>query len=213
MAYIHEDDSNGEAYRSRLVITTAQDEGTGYAELRERLGDEEVDRMLRKRELMQHPRPLDDSERAVAAAALAPVLADLAATGAAALQVRHESHDDPTDDGFSALVSEADGTGYGGVWIPLDASPAERVRRAADDLQEQEIEKRAAAGRSAVWPECPDHPDTHPLDPALDETDTPIWRCPRSARTITPIGQLALPYRPGPPTHGRPRPRQRGDAT
>jgi hypothetical protein len=55
-------------------------------------------------------------------------------------------------------------------------------------IQEWEIEELAAAGRSATWPECCDHPNSHPLQPRLDDENTAVWRCPRSGRVISAIG-------------------------
>lgn len=34
-------------------------------------------------------------------------------------------------------------------------------------------------GEPAVWPRCPDHPDTHPLE-AVVVDGTAVWVCPKS---------------------------------
>ena len=73
----------------------------------------------------------------------------------------------------------------GAVGTPADA---EQVARLADQVQEWEIEELAAVGRSATWPECPDHPNSHPLQPGLSDQDTAVWRCPRSGRVISEVG-------------------------
>jgi len=66
---------------------------------------------------------------------------------------------------------------------------AERVTRLAEQFQEWEIEELAAAGRPATWPECRDHPNSHPLEPVLNES-TAAWRCPRTGQMICAIGAL-----------------------
>jgi len=58
-----------------------------------------------------------------------------------------------------------------------------------DPVQEWAIEAHWHAGKSASWPECPDHPRSHPLTPVLRE-DSPVWTCPRTGRLICGVGQL-----------------------
>ena len=66
---------------------------------------------------------------------------------------------------------------------------ASRVVFVADTFQEAIVEELCARSRPATWPECPDHPDSHPLAPTmLGETAT--WVCPRTERPISEIGQL-----------------------
>jgi len=77
-----------------------------------------------------------------------------------------------------------------GIWIPLSSPAAERVAELAGQLQEWEVEELCAAGRPATWPECPEHPDSHPLEPVLDEAGTAVWRCPRSGQVICAIGAV-----------------------
>jgi hypothetical protein len=64
------------------------------------------------------------------------------------------------------------------------------VVRLAGDVQEWEIEELAAAGQPATWPECPGHPDAHPLEPFVDRGNVAVWRCPRAGRVIGEIGTL-----------------------
>jgi hypothetical protein len=51
---------NTGAYRSSFFIQGSPEETAHFAALRQRLGDEAIDRMLRSRELRRHPRPLTD---------------------------------------------------------------------------------------------------------------------------------------------------------
>jgi hypothetical protein len=185
----HNDDS--EAFVSAFFLAGSPEEARHLAALRERFGDEMVDRLQRSRELILHPRPLADSERGVIRAAFAPVLRDLRATGAIVPEVREEAHDDRTAEAVSAWVTSGDGSGMG-VWVSLADSPAERVAQLAEQLQEWEVEQLCWAGRSATWPECPEHPGSHPLEPVV-AGGIAVWRCPRSQRAAGTIGGLELP--------------------
>jgi hypothetical protein len=67
-------------------------------------------------------RPLNDAERAVAEAALAPVLADLRATSASlTLEVHYESHAEPDSESVMVRLAGSEGKVHMGVWIPLEA--------------------------------------------------------------------------------------------
>jgi ABC-type uncharacterized transport system ATPase subunit len=65
--------------------------------------------------------------------------------------------------------------------------PADRLADIAQQLQEWELEELAAAGRPATWPECPKHPDSHPLSPRVRD-GVAVWSCPRTGRTEYAIG-------------------------
>ncbi|MHB1433828.1 MAG: hypothetical protein ACYCVZ_17160 [Streptosporangiaceae bacterium] len=118
---------------------------------------------------LHEPLRLSDSEREAVRQALHLILRDMRASGAIVLDYR-EDH-----------------------WSKLDGSPAERVAQIAGRLQEWEMEELWKARRPTDWPECPDHPGTHPLDPDVNDNDVAIWRCPRSRREMSPIGQLGSP--------------------
>ena len=51
------------------------------------------------------------------------------------------------------------------------------------------MEELAAAGRPATWPECPGHPDSHPLSPEAREGEA-AWCCPVSGQVVCSIGTL-----------------------
>ena len=131
-------------------------------------------------------RPLTEDERARLRETLAPVLRDIQASGAIPPIIREETPDPVGDEFVSVMLWSADGTGAG-VHVPAGPAVAERVARLADQVQEWEIEELVAAGRPAVWPECPDHPDSHPLEPVAD-AETAVWRCPRAGRVISQVG-------------------------
>ncbi len=163
------------------------------AALRERFGEEMADRFRRDRELMRHPRPLTETERKVIRKAIAPVLRDLQVSGAIVPDVRDEAHADEGRDGREGVHAwiKVDGSSGWDVWTPTEeSSPAEQVWWLADQVQEWEIDELWRAGRSATWPECPEHPGSHPLEPDIDGAGTAVWRCPRSERAICAIGAL-----------------------
>jgi hypothetical protein len=74
--------------------------------------------------------------------------------------------------------------------VALAQSAAERVAGLAEQVQEWEVEALAGAGRPATWPECPAHPASHPLEPAVSADGAATWRCPRSGLAVGAIGAL-----------------------
>jgi hypothetical protein len=178
------------AYGSFFHLVGSPEEATHLAALRERFGDEMVDGMQRVRALHEHPRPLTEHDRAVLQEAAAPVLRDMAASGAIVLDIREEAHDDRGAEAVCAWVRGFDGLRGMGISVRLAGSPAERVAELADQLQEFEVEDLWLAGRSATWPECPEHPNSHPLESAVDR-NIAVWRCPRTRAVICAIGHWA----------------------
>jgi hypothetical protein len=57
-----------------------------------------------------------------------------------------------------------------------------------DVVQEEVIEELWRQGRSASWPECPEH-GGHPMDSVIDDGRL-LWRCPRDPAIAVPIGGL-----------------------
>jgi len=135
------------------------------------------------------------------AACLAPVLRDLAAAGVPAPEIR----DEPWylgPDALTAVAYSPDGSGLGIRVLP-GVPFADQVAVLADQFQGWAVEVRRAAGMSGLWPECPVHPNSHPLRTDVD-TDTDngigagidtasgraVWRCPESGRIVSAIGEL-----------------------
>jgi hypothetical protein len=115
------------------------------------------------------------------------VLADIRATGTAEPEV--EDNDWVNDaDQASATIRWPDGTGTG-ISVMVDWPLSERIALLADKFQEDIVGELNSLGRSAVWPECPDHPNSHPLKPQ-DLDGTAMWLCPRTERPIASIGSL-----------------------
>jgi hypothetical protein len=161
--------------------------------MRARFGDDVVDDLQHSWERMRHPRPLTAGEREVIQKATAPVLRDLEVTGAIVPEILYQSSHDDSRDGREGVSTDIGrGGGHGGdVWTPTEeTSSAEQMWWAAYELQEWEIHELWEAGRPATWPECPQHPDTHPLEPDIDAGDTAVWRCPRTQRVVCAIGAL-----------------------
>jgi hypothetical protein len=119
--------------------------------------------------------------------ALAPVLADL--TTATAFAPEFRDVDWPVK-GSVAIMLYLPGAGGAGVSISSGADRTDQVVSLADQVQDWAVEALWNAGRSPVWPECPLHPDSHPLR-AIARSGAAIWACPVSQDEISPIGSFA----------------------
>jgi hypothetical protein len=125
---------------------------------------------------------------AVLSETLEIVLGDLTATTALAPRIVDREWDDlPGRAG--AFVYAEDGSGQG-IAVTVDNDQGARQAELADQIQEWAVEELNRLGKPAVWPECPEHPDSHPLDPVYDGTHA-VWRCPKTGHTVSPIGELA----------------------
>jgi hypothetical protein len=117
---------------------------------------------------------------------MAPILRDLAATGAPLPEVVDGSWSE-SDLQPSAWLRIADGDRIAvSVWLP--ESPEQRIASLADRVQEGIVELLWPSG--STWPECPEHPDAHPLAAAVF-MNQPWWTCPKSGARIALIGELA----------------------
>ena len=87
------------------------------------------------------------------------------------------------------VIYAPDGSGQGLV-PPLGGTPAQRLAHLAEQVQEWAVEALWSAGEPAVWPHCPDHPDTHPLEAAVVD-GTAMWVCPRGGTARTPRAAFA----------------------
>lgn len=72
-----------------------------------------------------------------------------------------------------------------GIHLPYRGDDISRLTQIADQVQDWAVEERWKRGESAVWPECPAHPDSHPLRPVDG-----AWHCPKSGERIAAIGGL-----------------------
>jgi len=110
--------------------------------MRETLGEEGFAGLQRSWELGQTPRPLTDTERAVLRRVVAPLLADLAASGLPVPDIRAEAHEE-REESVCGWIQGPDGTGEGICWTPRRPSRAvpgtapvpEEPAANTDDLQ------------------------------------------------------------------------------
>ncbi|MBL1097108.1 hypothetical protein [Streptomyces coffeae] len=121
------------------------------------------------------------------AAALEPVLRDLRATCAVQPVVR-EGRGEGDDGEDIVWLHDADGSGVGIVlWPGLGA--AERLAQVAEQASDWAVEALCAALKPAVWPECPAHPDSHPLEAGV-RGGVVRWSCPRTGQPVALVGEL-----------------------
>jgi hypothetical protein len=121
------------------------------------------------------------------AGALAPVFADVTATGAPVPRV--------VDDGWAAdpgsataMLWSGDGSHGAGISVALDRPRPEQVRQVADMVQDWVIDE--LWGTTATnWPRCPHHPTTHPLQPVVRD-GAARWSCPRDGTAVAVVGTL-----------------------
>ena len=121
--------------------------------------------------------------------AMAPLLRDLAVSGELAPELADRSWDDDQDV-VSGFIYQPGLGGRWGIRVQVTWPEADRVVNLADQVQEWAVEALWTAARSATWPECPEHPNSHPLTPAVDGAGAAVWRCPTSNRAVSAIGDL-----------------------
>ena len=118
--------------------------------------------------------------------ALAPVLADLRATGAPVPWLQES--DWPADaHRAGAMLWSRDGSGQG-VAVTRGRPPAEQMAEVADRVQEWAVEDLWGTAPTN-WPCCPHHPTTHPLEVRLEDAAA-WWICPRSGIRVSVVGTL-----------------------
>jgi hypothetical protein len=91
------------------------------------------------------------------------------------------------DTGMYISISE---TEFAFVRMETDGSPAEQLAALADDLADWLVEQLPSIGHPAVWPPCPQHVNTHPLEAQVINDDA-VWVCPRDETVVAAIGSLA----------------------
>ena len=116
--------------------------------------------------------------------ALDLVVRDLRRTGGITLRLLDEPVDN--DPAYESLWMLSGRTARTGLLVPLDLAEPERLVHVADQVQEFVLEELGRLGLPATWPECPEHPGSHPLTPRLG----PCWVCPKSGDAIAAIGEL-----------------------
>jgi len=122
--------------------------------------------------------------------ALAPVLQDLRTCGAPVPEVRDNQWSDFPGQA-TAMLHDVDGTAQGVFAMAAESLP-ERIASVADQVQEWAVEALWRAGRPASWPECPEHPGSHPLAAAVQH-DRAVRVCPKTRHLVGDIGRLSTP--------------------
>ncbi len=121
------------------------------------------------------------------AEALGPVLRDLASSGSVLPEVRDDQWSDFAGQATAMLFSPG-GSGQGVSAMTSEPLP-ERIASVADQVQEWAVEELCSVGRPTNWPQCPQHPGSHPLS-AVVRQDRAVWCCPRTGYLAAGIGQL-----------------------
>jgi hypothetical protein len=102
------------------------------------------------------------------------------------------------------VVEDGSLAGGQGVYVMAGRPSAQQVVELAEQVVDWAVEALWGSGRSAIWPECPVHPNTHLLDPTVVDGRA-VWQCPKDDIVIGAIGALrgqkAAPPRRGPGRH------------
>jgi hypothetical protein len=167
------------------------------AEVEREIGPEAAEATRRSWLLARNPRALTAAERSELRANLEPILRDMRNSGAIVPDVIEEAHDDLGPEYVHAWIrlpesSGSPDTAAQDIRVHVDLPFPERLADLADQLQDWEVEELFAAGRPPTWPECPEHPDSHPLAPQA-RSDQAAWCCPASGHVISTIGALGPP--------------------
>lgn len=120
--------------------------------------------------------------------ALALVVRDLSATCAVRVTVGEEADFMGAGEDV-VMVYASDGSGCG-VSVAEYQSAAEQLADVADQVQGWVVEELCARLMPAVWPECPAHPDTHPLRAGVVK-GVAVWSCPKTGQVVRPIGPVS----------------------
>ena len=123
----------------------------------------------------------------VLATAMAEVMRDLVDTSGLRPRVADDQWSDVPGQ-ITATLSGLDGSGQG-IYVLAGAPLPVRIASLADQVQDWAVEELWREGRPATWPECPQHPGSHPLATAVDG-ERAVWRCPKSDRVFAEIGSL-----------------------
>ncbi|GGQ44584.1 hypothetical protein [Couchioplanes azureus] len=75
------------------------------------------------------------------------------------------------------------------ISVPNGENSARALADVADRIADELVEALPAAGYPAVWPECPLHPGSHPLE-ARTAGHEAMWTCPSADAGIAAIGSL-----------------------
>jgi hypothetical protein len=119
--------------------------------------------------------------------AIAVVVQDLRSSGGPDLNIV-DSDWSAVEGQITVMIRNPSGTGMG-LYIMRDWTFTQQVAAIAEQIQEWAVEELWSVGESATWPQCPRHPDSHPLQAAV-ENDTAVWKCPVLDVRIAEVGRL-----------------------
>jgi hypothetical protein len=115
------------------------------------------------------------------------VVRDLRSTDGITLRLLEEPVD--SDPAYESLWMLSGRRSRTGLLAPRDIAAPELLVHIADQVQEFVLEELGRLGLPATWPECPEHPGSHPLTPTLASAG-PHWVCPKSGDLVSAIGEL-----------------------
>ena len=67
--------------------------------------------------------------------------------------------------------------------------PARQLVDVTSQVQDWIVEELWSQRQASTWPECPEHPQSHPLKPTL-KGGVAVWTCPVSGSVVAEIGSL-----------------------
>jgi len=117
---------------------------------------------------------------------LSVVLQDVIATYPLPVSTEPARFDDSTE---SVWIS-TDGVSKAGITVDSALSLADRLAHTADAVADWLVECLPTAGYPALWPICPLHPNTHPLEARADHS-TAAWICPKTNEPVARVGELS----------------------
>lgn len=126
----------------------------------------------------------------VLAEAVRPVFDDLARTSDLALRAEPDQWSDYPGQ-VTAMLWAPDSSGAG-ISVMDGERAVDQVVVASEQVQEVVIKALWTLGRPAVWPECPTHPDTHPLRAHVQRGEA-VWMCPADGTEHAAVGALPTP--------------------
>jgi hypothetical protein len=117
--------------------------------------------------------------------AVTVVMRDVAATYPIPAQV------EPTAAGGDVVWITSDSWSRAGIRIDGALPPAEQIADVADQIADWLVESLPGAGCPAVWPVCPLHPGSHPMQTRVVDA-VAVWTCPVSGDTVAAVGSLPM---------------------
>jgi hypothetical protein len=121
--------------------------------------------------------------------ALVPVLRDLETSTDLGFVIAEDQWSDFEGQETAVISGRHGGQG---IFVLAGERADAQVVALADQIQEWAVEQLWSEGKRATWPECPSHPDSHPLEPVVHDGSA-VWRCPVSLAVVSVVGSLTKP--------------------